>query len=289
MIDTPENRQYARRSLLAAVMFVIFVAVLAGANWLVQTRQQGARNAAQLLAEVRETKLPHYWPAEPSTTYFLAKGPDGRSIGWRREQRIAFAGGYRGQSIMLVPGSGAERELWQLDDTATVGKYAGPTEKRSNRLTKILLDHGSVRVQQLVGNTLVKEAQSPTPDNYMPEGLTPLMVRLVAQNGHEAVFRTILNIEAIVDGQSQINFGVLRLEPIDRTTVRVETHLSAGAFESTYHLNAQGQIIEISDPDGMTQVLTPVDKVLHEFPSDRLLHDLAAGRPSQTTAEEEEE
>jgi hypothetical protein len=165
------------------------------------------------------------------------------------------------------------REVWTLNDSASQGEYEGPTASHGSSLTRISLKDQKVAVEWLArdGSSLGKTPPTAIGAGYIPEGLTPLVIRLVMQKGQDASFTTILNEESIVNGQ--VNFSAVKMSPKGRM-VQVQTQTYKGPLVAQYFLDEKGRVTGIKQGNGELIMVTG-DDLLRRFPDDKPLRGLA--------------
>jgi len=231
--------------LLAVVMCIVLLASVAVAYLLVVKRGVPAQRGAQIISQIRNEGLGAYWTDQPVALRYLGKDPEGRVRAVMLVSRQAIETGYSG-TRRLQTEAGLLLEQWTLSSDARRGAYSGPTGTVEPSTTTILLENGKASVVQ---NTRrgIKAAESPAPDNYIPEGMQRLVVQQVARSGKQAVFSGILNSEAIAAGR--VRFATIAMKPLDAQTVTVTWRGVASRMRSVYHLDKQGRIVAIDETD----------------------------------------
>ena len=280
MTFTPQNvpMPNRQRSLLAAVMFAILLACVGGAWWLVEVRTEQPERAGQdVLDEIRTQKLSHFWPGKSQRLYYAAHDVHGKTVGWAVISHLRTAEGFHGQRL----DSAGTEETWDLDDAATTGTYEGPTGTDGS-LTQIQLKDSAATVQRVKAGLVVQRASAPAPANYIPEGLTHVVVRLVAQSGKDGMFTALLNHEAL--SGRELTFAIVKMKPTGRL-VEVETVTQEGSLREKYVLDDGGKVTSIHAAKGSYH-LTTVEGLLRVFPKDDRLRQLAR-EPEYTPAPED--
>ena len=234
----------------AVIMFIVLLLSIGSAVWLVHARTVlPARQGREILLQMRRQGLSHYWQPQRITDIFVARDKTGRVIGKMETSRWASDGKFNGRTEMEFSGKRIV-EGWALDDKLASGQYAtdvigdpsGPVR------TVISLQGGTVSVAQekLSG---ARRADAPAGDLYLPEGSLHLAARLVAAGGHRAAFRIIVDRTAIEAG-SKVNFTDVSMVPLSRREVRVEYRVNWVPQSQIYRFDKNGDVEEISDPDG---------------------------------------
>ncbi len=255
----------SQRSLLAVVMFVILLVSVGLAWWLVHQRTIPLKSGANILAEIRSKSLPHYWGDKTEFQCYIMRDRDGANVAWRIDLRERTKTGYQGLR-MFHSGANLLEETWQLTDDAHHGRYNGPTPDVRVTTDIILAGAKITVVQQLRGGASVKDSV-PTPDNYIPEGMEPLVAAQVLRTKEQAVFKTLLNDEAIV--ASQVNFGTEKMTAIDSNSVRTETAGLGPARKQIYYFGADGRLEKIvQEENNATLTAVAPDDLLAAFPND---------------------
>jgi hypothetical protein len=242
-----------RSGLLAVVMLGLLVAALAAA-WLVSASLTNARlRAAQLLEELRAHGLAAYLGEHPTEEWYRAAAPDGRRwwvVHLVQPAQGQYGGvtlhGYRPAHQPLM----VDAEVWQLTAAADAGKYLG--YRPQGDAIEIRLMDGEV--------TIDNQVTSKAPDNYVPEGLLPLMVRLAARQSHKLVFSSVVNDRAVVG--REVRFVPVTLKP--ESDSRVE--MDFGAAQRDYQFDQSGELVKWVE-QGITYSRTSRQAVQREEPA----------------------
>lgn len=166
-----------------------------GVAWWIVRSHPGTRGS-QILSQIRKEGLDAHWRGFKQRWIIRQDPASEKPSGWRSELIVAGDDGwFRG--LIVERGDKITWELWELDKSATKGTYrAGvlPVQRRSRPRedTKIRMDQGVVTVWQRLHVQFV-ESGADAPDNYVPEGMLPLVRRLVAIQKTHAKFKIILN------------------------------------------------------------------------------------------------
>jgi hypothetical protein len=278
----PPKTSHPQRSLLAIVMLAIMLGCVAWAWYIVQSRTVlPENNAKAILAEIRSRKLKFYWGDQPQWQYYVVHNNKGQAVGWQAMSNTPVQDGYAGS---MWENSGRQ-ELWKINEAATVGNYLGQLTLRDERIVQIRLDKQAVTVKWIQDGTEISKAPpAEPPDTYIPEGLMPLVIRLVSQTGQTATFHTILNSQSIHQGH--VNFATVRMEPVGKT-VNVQTFgLMGTSSKSLYMLDDKGAIASIHEGEYMVE-RTTLEDLLKVWPNDPVLRKLAEQTATQESQEVE--
>jgi len=206
-----------------------------------------ARAGAKILTRIREQGLVALWGSQQVVRRYVGEDPNARARAKLNIWRRPAADGYVGGSELELPNTKLV-DQWSLAGDARGGVYDGPMTARQQVAVIIRLENGTVRVSQ-VGlvrqGRIARSAKATAPDNYIPEGTMHLVIRQVAASGQPAAFRTILNSEAIVNGQ--VRFADLRMLPQPDGSVQVMHYGWQSQGQSLYHLDDDGRIVRIED------------------------------------------
>jgi hypothetical protein len=263
-----------RQSLLALVMLLILLAAT-GAAWLLVLQGQRRQAVGQnIVDEIHAQKLSHWYPEKATVQWYV--GSKGSSVvGWQAVIRNSKGGQHEGLRIEAI-GSAPPRiqsravEKWTLDDPAASGEYRSEIQSVSvsNAGAVIRLQDGKVSMTQLFPG-LIGQAGAQVRSNYLPEGTTPLALRLVAQQKADALFSTIID--------DHPNFGMA----IDFVSVRVrydgahqqgsasldKVIYSASGAEITYWLDGEGGIARIDTGEGFSWVAVTEKQITEHYPA----------------------
>jgi hypothetical protein len=275
-----------RGRLLAGIMIAILLVSVAAAAWLARLRRAGTDAAIEVLGEIRLRKLPAFWGPQPVADWYLRRSPDGKAVGWSTEQRAPTDDGYSGRRIGRV-GATLYRETWAVDAAARTGRYSSDTSAlirspgrpvpvpRRVRSTSINLRDGRVEVRREQPGS-VDVATAPAPENYIPEGLSRLAFHRTAARGRKASFVTILNAQAVVDGQ--VRFSPIHVVPQGRSGVRVRYQWRDREAEDLLQFDEEGRLLRRRSPAmGTSLERSDFETVRRAFPEAKLF--AAEGRP----------
>jgi len=261
-VGRTSGQSAAARQALLALLLTAVLAAAAGAAWLLQEiAQRRVDKGAAILKQIRSNKLALYWPDRRQTDWYLIQ-QGSVVLGWHAIVREGSGGGFRGWEIELGynQAGATEREMhsaWNLNADATDGTYQSRVERRGQptELTQIRLQESASEADQatveVLQPTLALEAQSPEPRNYIPEGVLPLAIRLVAEGGADAQFRMVF--DDIPNSHKVVEFGSVRIshEGRGRTDQGEQTHRVRvyyrgwGKHPREYELDESGKLISI--------------------------------------------
>jgi hypothetical protein len=254
-----------RSALLSLVMLVVLLASVLAAWSLVTARGAMFDRAAAVIQEIREKTLPSLLGGKPVTTYYLLRDAKGRNLGYTIDTRRPVNGNFSGVRLMRQA-KAVFHEQWRLRNDIASGQYLGISQEPARaEETRITLKDKQVTVEQVVGSKLM-QVRDAAPSNYIPEGLTPLVIRLVVQRGQKASFKTISDSEAIIQGQ--LNFTTVTLTPLSDRKVRYEAELfPLGKIDRIYSLDAGGQVLQsLDNAGGITEQAVTYDEIIRAYP-----------------------
>jgi len=280
--------------MLLALLMVAVLGVATGMAWLLQVRaDRRVRAAAEIIRRIRADGLAAYWPDETRIDWYLIRvGSDVR--GWRASAKIPGTdGGFDGLTVDLTRGESERSEQlllasWSLNADATAGRYVGTVEVSGagGSETRIFLSDDRVNVQQFA---LDLEAESPAPDNYLPEGTMGLAVRLVARTGANAQFAMVFDEKPNTRGV--VEFGSIRIRSLGSARAedgslirraRAWGFRGRGEYSVTYELTEDGRLLSIVHADGLRWDAATQDEVAAHFPNaPRLVEGLLSRRRLQ--------
>jgi len=207
-----------RTVLLTGVMLAI-LAVSTVVAWTLTTvsKVDPARRGREIIAQLTPEALENYRPAADELRYYIGLSKGGDPVMWRVVIRKATPDSRLTGSTTAGHDQGVTRtSTWQLRNDLSRGRYTSTNDLIT---TQIRLEDDRVTVIRSSRNRRVP-ASAKRPDNYLPEGMLPLVLQLVAQGGEEAIFKLILDNAAIKN--NRLNFGTARLTPLGPRAVRVE-------------------------------------------------------------------
>jgi hypothetical protein len=274
-------------------MLTILLVVVAVAYWISAGLGQLAGAGAELLAQVREGTLAKHWPSQAGNEYFLITGPSGQNVGWVINTRVITDEGYRGtttlaQSMQGPAGMEYSSKQWMLSSDAAKGSYRAVTSSKNiiSEMVDIKIAGGQVTVAVRAIDPRLKlpvtiQARSPAPSNYIPEGLMDLMVCQIARTGRHAMFRMILNDQAIQG--KEVAFVPVECKPAGGKVVK----LSVGASARTYTFDDDWQLQKIQDSTGAVTTRASLDDLKKAFAQDELLQKFNPATQAQPEASPE--
>ena len=243
-----------QRSLLAVVMLVILAGSV-GAAWLLVHRGSAA---SAVLEEMRSKGLATYWGQQHQTLFYLISDGN-RPVGWIVRRQGPAENGYSGQDIVGPSGSSSK---WTLSNDATTGQYLSVAYSDRRKIeTDTTLGKVRLAVRQTIGNdTFQGEVLAPV--NYIPEGAMELVIHLVARNGRNARFTSIIDKFAFREvEEGEFNLVELDMTPQNANTVRVVQEITVKGVKETiaktYDLDDHGQVVKEDTTD---TIVTPVGR-----------------------------
>ncbi len=252
----------------AALLNVVMLGVLlaaAGSAWTLvylrrTARVEAKKRGAEIIGKIKSKGLGNYWPGRnPRVLWYLVSSIDGRAVGWKRVSISPADGKYRGSDLFVHEGAGfSSEENWQISSSLSAGRYEGITQSPSGyRRTNITLNGGKLTVSQ---NDRI--AQSPVPENYIPEGVFRVVLGEVSAGGRVADFKMVFNDEAF-EGD-EVNFRNVIISPQGNGKVVVNL---PGKSVNTYWLDESGQISKIKmRTEGLILELVPRSTLENNFP-----------------------
>ena len=273
-----------RRSLLALIMLAILLAAVGAGWWLSVSRRSDPQAALDVLNSIRRRGLRAIWGHEPVTSWYLERRSDD-IIGWSVITRDRLEDGrYVGTRVQRI-GRIISEESWVLDDAARAGRYAASESEliqltgqavqigKRGPKTEITLREGQVLVKRTAGRQ-TRTASGRAPDNYIPEGLTSLVMFETAGLGRKTTFAMLENSRAIAG--RKLNFSTFMAEPEGRRVIRA----NFGKADQVWAFDETGQLLRTSHPDlGWWSEKSSAAVVVESFPEAKLF-----GRPAPTTA-----
>ena len=203
----------ARPGGIIAVMLVLLLMSVGVAWWISHHRQAAGHRGNDILAEIRSAGLKHFW-GEGGREFYLMRR-NGENVGWQAVLRKPTRDGYGGLDIhAYVKNNIVAWETWTLSNDLREGYYVamGPSILVPGLLatTKIVLKNGQVEVTETLhdlprgprtgrptasqfGNQHQYTSRTAVPENYLPEGSLPLVMRLVGERKVKASFKIVLN------------------------------------------------------------------------------------------------
>jgi len=227
----------AKLGLLAAVM-VGMLAVSVALAWLVtKPRINTSRGGAEIISKLAADTLEGYWTGSHRTSWFIGRLQDIRPVGWQlRSRNRESEGMFSGSLVDGRIGAAPQTSSWRTRTDLSEGLYVAHAIDNKGRMveTRIALTDNDVTVVRGSGGQKVT-ATAARPDNYVPEGTFPLVLRLAAARGRKATVKMIFDSHAIVDGT--IGFVNVRLMPGEDNVIRVESSGPGFVHTAVYHLD----------------------------------------------------
>jgi len=208
---------------LAAVLVASVVVAWVYVN---HRHQAAAKQGKDLLREVRQNGLSAYFAPLPTHRWYeLARveGANQQVDGWRAVSHLVDSerGLHHGSNIttrVVGPKLVGSWQRWTLNEDATrCLYYAGDLAAEGGTFTfelttisRFAEGHLSVS-QKLLGKIVHSDA--PVPDNYVPEGLLPLLERLMVRRPEPANVQIALDGEQPKEGKPQFFAVAFRQAP----------------------------------------------------------------------------
>lgn len=266
-IHTLKPRPLLRSSL---VLLAVLAAVIAAAWAVVAVRAGATRRGTEIVRRMQEQGLPQLLGSQPQVRAYLVTEP--RSArGWRLIRVQPAPTGYTGVAAEgLQDGQRAYQaeERWRATDNLSRVEYEATDDPATRRgvsihLTAQSVTDRTVTVIMAQGSEGIS-GKGPAPDNYVPEGMLPLAIRLAAQGGEPANITMILNHEALratARGVYEPNFTPAQLRP--RSGGQVD--LKIGSSTQTFTLDDSGQIVHIRHDSDLEYSAVPIEELRKKF------------------------
>ncbi|MCD4825976.1 MAG: hypothetical protein K8S55_15400 [Phycisphaerae bacterium] len=295
-----------RRSFGSLILLAILGGSVAIAAWLANHRGEPVRQGIEILDEIRKEGLSSYWPAtqEQLQWFLIRKGQV--NVGWRVVYRRKLPGetsDFGGGMIFYSsdgPKSRHAASKWRLTNDANKGLYTSmegllsrPPHLRAQSFTRIellggelkngKLPDGEIFVTQRMGQHK-HDSHAGMPGNYIPEGLTQLVLRQVAQRQTHAKFKIIIDSQP--PDQGRIIFFTQEMEYIGPATnhptaVIVETRLFTPSGQAMdvqlYTIEPNGKILKRTHGN-IEEVAVSQEEVVKAFPEAEQIFQNTKGR-----------
>ena len=286
MAETQKKSESTRRGLLVVIMLAILVASTAAA-WLLQKRsadkilaeekniRERTLAGEKIIQEVLANGAEYYWGGQPQTDWYLIYSEDNTVIGWKASARTKTDDeNFIGVDVEIVLQRHSSHEIWTLNKDFTVGNYHADLRLANGKVTStdISLNGGIVKVTQYLGNLGRIITSSPAPENYIPEGMIPLIMRQVAETQTDAIFEVVFNER--LNRNNTVEFGTVRFRYAglrrtqDGKTIRPVESLETGHGDkvvATSELDDAGKILLEQGKKSRTQAVDE-ETVREKFP-----------------------
>jgi hypothetical protein len=274
------------RAILAGLMLAVFLASVGIAWWLAARQGRPRENGAATIRLIRQ-RLSELWPVETETLWYLHRSQTGRPVGWSMVRRQRREGMFAGVKIVASRRTGqVYAERWEVGDGAAAGQYFASARGRSE-VTRIALGAGKVAVERRAG-FLRRQAEAPAPDNYIPEGLQPLALRLVATGQAEARFAFISNDESISE-VGELLFSTLHVQPAGPRRLRLTYATHENRWSTLVDLDERGTVAGAHDlRSGVSYSRATLEELSTVFPEARRYADRDAD-PARNAPDSEDE
>ena len=233
---------------MATVMIAILAASVALAWLTTGPAAPPLPGGAEIISKLADDTLDEYWNDSHSDSWFIVLKPNLKPIGWQmlskgRQAEGVFSGGMVSKSAGDLP----DKSTWRISADLSEGLYVARGSDNKGRIveTRITLTDNEVSVVRSSGDQKLA-ATAARPDNYLPEGVFPLALRLVAERGQEATVKMIFDEIAVIHGA--VNFINARLIPQGRNFVRVEYSGRGPLFSIVYQLDSAHEVSRYEYP-----------------------------------------
>ncbi len=269
MFNALQNPNAKKHALLVVVMFLVLAGSVAAAWWLVNYKTIDAREGAAIIRQLRKDTLSAYWDGEIKR-FYIAKDAEGKLIRWEAYIRKSSEGNSDAFKINRTPKS-TLRTDWFLNNKMTRGKYLCRYIIPLQMLeTSINLDGKQVVVDRAIWEGGISKERiigaNYAPDNYIPEGAMPLVLRQVDNRGKKAVFQMILDNSAF-DKKKKVQFARVTCIPEGKGKVLVEIRTRFGKSSSIYYLDDEEEILRQEWPlEGISLDSVELQDLIKIFP-----------------------
>jgi len=257
-----------RSALVAVIMFVLLLACVAAAGWLVWARTTVPDDRGrEILAEIRERGLGALLPDEPTVRWYIGRTKNGEAFGWIREVIEPAEDGFRGKTDRRLHNGYIETE-WSLNAAAERGAYLSRLRTRDGAQdVKIVLEGGRVAITRdlLRGS---EAGRGEAPGMYLPEGTSDIAGYLAARGERPAGFYMIADEVPVAGGEPY--FTRVTMHPLGEGRLLVEYAVLGRESRTEYRYDDTGAVETFTYPksgDTYTRVDDP-RKVAAEFPGD---------------------
>ncbi|MDP6542980.1 MAG: hypothetical protein QGH60_03260 [Phycisphaerae bacterium] len=270
MYPTRNDVPQAKARLLAIVM-VGLLAVSVALAWLVTRPPKDASPyGAEIIAKLTADTLEGYWTGSDQTRWFIAVTEDMKPLGWEKRSRNRKTKGMFSENQIHENITGSRYESnWRINADLSEGLYVSKHRDKKTRNkrsveTRITLSKNKITVVRKIADRKTT-ATAPRPDNYVPEGTFPLVLRLVAARGTSATVKMIVDQHAIEKGA--VNFVDFRLTPLSDNVVRVSCSSRKFSPMVVYHLAQDHQVYRYEYPlQGIIYRMCEKELVKKTFP-----------------------
>jgi hypothetical protein len=284
-----------KTSLRSAVLMALLAGVTGLAWALTIPAGRTQRQAAALLAEVRQRGLDHYWAQAGEVRQWYLIHIDNNLAGWELHYRQPTSDGYVGGMISWRYHTRPRLHIqshWLLSSDARTGRYRSTVQQadprqpgRRNLLqqTEIRLSNARIDVTQITPKGAFQSARA-VPDHYIPEGTRSLMARLIAEKQAHGTFKMVLDDHTPPPGSTttplitvDYDFEGTTNTPQGETNVSEKLSIPGkGSTENLLTLDASGRIVE-SRSETYRLVAATQEAVVSQFPqARRVLENLSA-------------
>jgi len=242
--DVPQ----AKLGLLAAVMIGMLAVSVALAWMATKPPKNTSQGGAEIISKLAADTLEGYWTGAQRTSWFIGLMRDVQPIGWQMRSRLRESEGmFSGALVDGSVGASPHKSSWRTKADLSESLYVARMPAESGRVveTRIILTDSEVTVVRSSGERKIT-ATAARPDNYVPEGTFPLVLRLAAARGREATVKMIFDANAIAG--KTVRFVNARLMPRGDNAVRVEYSGHGFVSSTVYHLDGDYNLYRYEYP-----------------------------------------
>jgi hypothetical protein len=229
-----------RSAIVAVVMFVLLLACVAAAGWLVWSRTSVPdENGREILAGIRERGLRAFLPGEPTVHWYIGRDADGNAVAWTRQAVEPTEDGFSGTSDLRVRDGWVEAQ-WSLNAAMDAGEYSSRIRTPDLVQNLTLVQKGNrieVTREMMDGR---QSAAGEAPKTYLPEGTFDVASRLMSRADERAGFYMIADYLPIAGGK--LKFTRVTMTPLSENEVRVEYSVLVGGTRASYQFDEAGRI-----------------------------------------------
>jgi hypothetical protein len=301
MNATTGNTQQFRR--IAVIMFLVLLASVGLAWWLVGTRDAAARRGADILVALRHDGLDKFWTQPQSVEWTLLR-VNGKEIGWRAHVVNKTPDGFEGTELFVTyqeksgqTQAAGKWEKWLLNNDATAGDYSAGVLGGGRRIiikpdTTIRFANGKIAVQQEIEGALLQSSVA-APPNYLVEGTMRPVMLLVAQKKVSAVFELVFNEMPPTGAVTSLGAIAVHYEggggEVTGAKYRVGVNRPGmgKSHETVHYLDETGRTVRIEGEES-EEVSVTRDEILKRYPDAQKFVDTLAPKvraePASTSA-----
>jgi hypothetical protein len=260
-----------------SIVLLAILGVCATAAWVLAWHKSApAREAQEILAEIRRNGIKSYWPDDAirQQWFFVYRGDN--VVGWEKEYHQAGSDHIAGcveKRWNNDKGQVRISSRWRLSNNAEEGEYQSKYEIFSSPHpifeTIIVLRNRNLQVFQNIKGAHFTSTRK-IPENYLPEGLSSLVIREVARRRGHGRFEMVLDDihpEQLQGGQTPLFPMELRYVGVDPDTGGAKIEESLDPKNSwTIVLDAAGNVLRRDQGNTRTMPVS-YETVLKKFPA----------------------